>query len=170
MHAVIARDFPDLYRSGNYERRSPCTQDYNCIAYVAGDEFHCWWPGYFPRYWWPTQLRRDGTIEAFEDMFALIGYVPSTTTDAETGYSKVALYVNQVGPQHAARQEMGTSFWLSKLGDAHDIAHDTPEDLEGPFYGHVVRTFKRPLNVASAIEIELQYAIGGRREMTRLQA
>ena len=170
MHEVVTQDFPDLRRSGNYERRSPWCERYNCIAFAAGDEGHWWWPGYGLRDWWPTELRRDGTVEAFEEMFELLGYLRSATTDAEPGYSKAVLYENKDGPSHAARQEIDTERWLSKLGRAHDIVHHTAEDLEGPSYGEIIRVFRRPVDVALVIEVRLRYAIGGKTEMARLSA
>ena len=101
-------------------------------------------------------------------MFAWLGYLPSATTDLEVGYSKVALYENDDGPSHAARQEVGTTRWLSKLGKAQDIAHHTAEDLEGPYYGKIIRKYKRPIDVGSMINVRLVHAMSGDAEVASL--
>lgn len=101
-------------------------------------------------------------------MFIHLGYSRSSTTRNKTGYCKVALYENADGPSHAARQETGTSRWLSKLGQGHDIAHYTAEDLEGTAYGRVIRAFERPLIATPVVEIPLRYATGGKVEIVTL--
>lgn len=41
-------------------------------------------------------------------------------------------------PEHAARQDMKTAMWLSKLGELYDIAHRNVEDVGGEEYGEPV--------------------------------
>ena len=52
----------------------------------------------------------------------------------EKGFQKIALYVKDGIPTHAARQ-LPTGKWTSKLGRDIDIEHDFPEVLNGADYG-----------------------------------
>jgi hypothetical protein len=65
--------FPNL-QSSSYQVTSPENQDYNCIAWAAGDTRRWWWPD--PDQWdayWPSQLARSETLLAFVDLFASLG-------------------------------------------------------------------------------------------------
>lgn len=161
---IVEQDFPRLDRSGQYVPRSPCEPAYNCIAFAAGDSRHWWWPDDGPADWWPSGLRRDGTIEAFEDMFEILGYSPCTTESHEGGFEKIALFADGKQPRHAARQEVGSGLWLSKLGQVYDIAHDNLHDLESIGYGRVVRTFRRSTSELVSTGIQLLYAHQGHTE------
>ena len=59
----------------------------------------------------------------------------------EPGHEKVALYVLDGKPTHAARQ-LPDGAWTSKLGRQIDIAH-TVCALEGPAYGQIAVFLKR---------------------------
>ena len=151
----MAKEFRDLHKSGRYEGRSPKDFDYNCIAYAAGDVGHWWWPSSGPVDWWPSGLERHETLTAFDEMFQRIGYEPASNASHETGYVKTALYALGTTPKHAARQEVGTGNWLSKLGNGYDIMHPDLEDLEDSQYGVVVATYRRPLDHGHSFEIQL---------------
>ena len=43
---------------------------------------------------------------------------------------------------HAARQ-LSSGFWTSKLGEAYDIQHGTPQSIEGGIYGCVYCYMKK---------------------------
>lgn len=65
--------------------------------------------------------------------------------ELEPGLEKIAIYVDDAGvPQHVARQ-LTDGAWISKLGRAEDIRHDSLESLEGEFYGKAaVFMMRRP--------------------------
>jgi hypothetical protein len=144
---VIPRIFTRLqYES--FEVKSPRTTDYNCIGWAAGDNQHWWWPG--GRYW-PTGLRADDSIPAFVAAFAAQGYEPSDSAALETGFEKIALYVDErERVTHAARQ-LPDGCWTSKLGPQWDINH-TLEGVCGqpPAYGRVAQILRRLLPPAAA--------------------
>lgn len=132
--------FPEL-SPGNYSITSPMTEQYNCIAWAAGDTKRPWWPQE-PFYWPPGVLRAE-TRRAFQDAFQSLGYYQVATSDAsEEGLEKIALFEQNGRPCHAARQ-LPDGRWSSKLGDLFDIAHRL-HDLAGEHYGTVVLILQRP--------------------------
>jgi hypothetical protein len=141
-----AADFPWL-GGGNYTETSPATRRYNCIAWGAGNDARWWWPDARNIGYWPPNIPREETLDAFERAYALQGYAPCSNGDLEPGVEKVALYGLRVGtdivPRHAARQ-LENGWWTSKLGVCEDIEHDTPDALIGPGYGAPVRFLRRP--------------------------
>lgn len=44
MVSRLEEAFPNL-TAGNYRITSEPDRDYNCIAWAAGDNRKCWWPG-----------------------------------------------------------------------------------------------------------------------------
>ena len=83
----------------------------------------------------------------FVDAFRLKGYEKCSLPDFEEGYRKIALYITPGTTKctHAARQ-LSSGLWTSKLGEAYDIQHDTPQSIEGSIYGcvycYMKKTFK----------------------------
>jgi hypothetical protein len=118
--------FPGLC-STPYLMISPRTNQYNCIAWAAGDAVNWWWPtngpGDTPRFW-PAGVPREETLAAFVAAFATIQFAPSESAVLEPGFEKVALFANTSGvPTHAARQ-LPSGLWTSKLGEWEDIEHE----------------------------------------------
>jgi hypothetical protein len=73
-----------------------------------------------------------------------MGYQTCKDAKMESGYQKLALYVNAGGaPTHMARQ-LPSGNWTSKLGQQEDIEHSTVSEVEGPLYGTAVVFLKRP--------------------------
>jgi len=68
------------------------------------------------------------TIDEFVEVFALFGYEPSNSEIYEAGFEKIAIYVRNGEPQHAARQ-LANGRWTSKLGAGIDIIHDKLGDF-----------------------------------------
>lgn len=132
--------FPNL-RNTPYERTSPETLSYNCIAWVAGRVDRCWWPSLWPRYFWPSGIL-DSSLEGFVRVFQELGYESCENRDREPGYEKVAIYAQGSLPSHMARQ-LPSGQWTSKCGDLEDITHNTLEGLEGSDYGFVVQIMRR---------------------------
>lgn len=134
--------FPKLAGS-IYAITSPPTQDYNCIAWAAGDDQHWWWPDAAGIRFWPATVPRTETLQAFQKLFESLGYVVCADDAHEAGYEKVAIFKTADGPQHAARQ-LANGRWTSKLGELADIEHEL-RDLEGIEYGNVVAVLRRKL-------------------------
>ncbi len=128
--------FPNLPTHG-YDITSPATTDYNCIAWAAQDIDACWWPDPFQLYFWPPDVPRLETLDAFIKAYELQGYSCCQNSNYEDGREKIALYVDANGkPTHAARQ-LKTGYWTSKLGALEDIEHKSLEGLAGNQYGSV---------------------------------
>jgi hypothetical protein len=140
--------FPLLARAG-YQITSPRNEDYNCIAWAAGDDKICWWPVplHVKDVFWPAGATRAETLGAFREAFATLSYVECDAADMEPDFEKIALFADANGmPLHAARQ-LPEGRWTSKLGELEDIEHAL-HDLEGEAYGTVVLLMKRDLPTA----------------------
>ncbi|HZO88142.1 MAG TPA: hypothetical protein VFB38_07355 [Chthonomonadaceae bacterium] len=61
---AIESTFPSLATSG-YDITSPAAEDYNCIAWAAGETDRWWWPDPFSIGYWPEGVPRAETLEAF---------------------------------------------------------------------------------------------------------
>jgi hypothetical protein len=90
------------------------------------------------------------TVHHFLPRFSLLGYQPCGLDDSfELGYQKVAIYANDQGVTHMARQHILGIGWLSKPGKMEDVLHRKLADLEGDTsvvafeYGKVVLIMKR---------------------------
>lgn len=139
----IEENFPNL-RNTPYQITSPHTALYNCIAWAANDQTKWWWPDIFGMAYWPPGVPRIETLEAFVQAYETIGYEICSQSSHETGYEKVAIYIDSEGkPTHAARQ-LPNGFWTSKLGQGHDISH-TLQGVEGKTYGTVGQILKRKI-------------------------
>lgn len=136
--------FPEL-QLDTYQITSPATDQYNCIAWAASEDDAWWWPDPMHVSFWPANVLREVSIQAFEEAFAALGFVECANPDFEAGFEKVSIYADADGkPTHAARQLPGGT-WTSKLGSLEDIEHNTLAQLHGQAYGAVVRHLKRPL-------------------------
>lgn len=117
----------------DYSVESEPSNEYNCIAWAFGNNTLRWWP--IVGYYWPRQKpTRAETTQDFVDAFASEGYVICSDGGLEDGYEKVAIYVKDGEPTHAARQ-LEDGYWTSKLGRLEDIVHATPEEVNCPLYG-----------------------------------
>ncbi len=142
-------EFPNLRRE---EYRVTSEEDwvYNCIAHAADKNDAWWWPeeeeieGVF----WPEGIPRKAEVDSFVQAFGTQGYIPCDNSDLETGFEKVAIYIDANGtPTHAAKQ-LPSGKWTSKLGRWEDIEHERLASLEesqgaAPAYGRVARILKR---------------------------
>jgi len=132
-------DFPYL-NDNNSRVTSNSDFRYNCIAWAYGEDSKFFWPK--KGYYWPANIKNEETIGAFIELFASIRYCRCDNQLLEPGYEKVAIYVLDGKPTHAARQ-LPTGKWTSKLGLSIDIEHDSPELLNGPIYGNAAIFMKR---------------------------
>lgn len=132
----IEKHFPNLVSQG-YRIASPATPRYNCVAWAAGGDDAFWWPDPMEQAFWPEDVPRQESIDAFVQAFRTLGYTPCGSARVAPGLEKVAIYVNERGtPTHVARQ-LPDGDWTSKLGRLEDIEHATLGGLEGSFYGSV---------------------------------
>lgn len=100
------------------------------------------WPGPEPYHWWPGHLPRDGSLTVLLLFFSELGYFESSEWNTfDPGFEHVAIFGDEEGPTHAARQLVDGT-WTSKLGLAEDISHNDLGVLIG--YGAVVAVLRRP--------------------------
>jgi hypothetical protein len=147
----IASTFPKLVGSG-YRITSADSTNYNCVAWAAHDTSKPWWPTHLTGYFWPRGIKKTCTVKNFLAAFRRFGFELCENAEWESGFEKVALYVDQAGePTHMARQ-LDSGKWTSKLGDGEDIEHNDLAGLEGNYYGTVAQILKKP--VRSAVQNE----------------
>jgi len=127
--------------------------DYQCIAWAECYTDRRSWPG--NQYAWPPGLPladppESATVDHFLPRFRLLGYEPcGLDSSFEIGFQKVAIYANDQGVTHMARQHFFGWGWLSKPGKLEDIVHGRLEDIEGDMsayafqYGKVTLILKR---------------------------
>ena len=140
---TLQNDFPDL-NPQNHNPTSPVTPDYNCIAWAAEEDDRWWWPLPEGMGYWPPNVTRAETIEAFVSAFSTIGFVPCLTPANEPNVQKLVIYTLNNVPTHMARQ-LPDGTWTSKLGSDIDINHFTLEALHGPAYGEATQFLSRQL-------------------------
>src|SRR3990170_7159474 len=80
--------FPQL-ATEPYLRTSPCSMNYNCIAYAAGDETQRWDPN--QGWHWPAGVPRQATVAAFTRLFAQLNYRRCNGPGLEVGFEKIAI-------------------------------------------------------------------------------
>lgn len=132
--------FPTL-TEGGYLITSEASFLYNCIAWAAGDATHWWEPDPMGQYYWPPDVEREYTLDAYLAVFRSLGFGEASANTLEEGFEKVAIYALGDDPTHAARQLPGGR-WSSKLGQLEDIEHEF-RGLEGARYGVVAAIFRR---------------------------
>lgn len=142
----IETAFPRLGPS-NYSIESPTDSRYNCIAWAVGDDTRWWEPSGLGGHYWPLSplpAPAGYTLSEYMKAYSTLGFEPCTSRAVERDLEKVALYVDPVAGSalHAARQ-LADGRWASKLGQGHDIFHETLEGLEGERYGVVAVIMQR---------------------------
>ena len=133
--------YPNLALT-EYAVTSPKSQEYNCFAWVAGDQERWWQPTPEDEFYWVSGVPMEETLSAYIQAYQKLGYAICDNAVLETGYEKIALYVNDEGiPTHAAKQ-LSTGKWSSKLGWLEDIEHEL-EGLTGEKYGKIAQVLRR---------------------------
>lgn len=143
--------FPRL-SSSDYEVTSNECRRYNCVAYAAGDETRKWDCPSIPEpgYYWPPGAIRGDEVAALVSAFQAIGYEVCQDGKLETGFEKVAIYVDHDGQwTHAAKQREDDGHWSSKLGDWEDTRHATLMDIGDGDYGVPYCFLRRPTGFAA---------------------
>jgi hypothetical protein len=149
----VEKQFPKL-GTNEYALTSPDTIDYNCLAWAAETDEAWWWPDPMGQEYWPDGVPREETLSAFTAAFRTIGDEICDDTSLESGFQKIAIYVDsQNAPRHVARQ-LPNGEWTSKIGQYEDIQHRRFAVLTGdaPAYGQVVQVMKRDRTLSPASE------------------
>jgi len=144
--SVLEFQFPNLVNCP-YEIKSEQTDEYNCVAWAAGDTESWWWPIESDTAFWPKDIPRILDKRYFIEAFKTLDYEEcGDNFEFEIGFEKVALYLNEGNvPTHMARQtEIG--IWTSKLGQGWDIVHNILDGLAGAQYGEPRLALRRPIN------------------------
>lgn len=136
--------FPRLRTSG-YQITSKQADQPNCIGWVLYSNLYFDPSGSIVGgYYWPPGIRRDDSLEAWSELFALHRYTECDDATLEPDSEKIAIYGGPDGePWHVTRQLISGE-WTSKLNKLEDIQHPTLEALIGPDYVEVVRIMRRP--------------------------
>jgi hypothetical protein len=128
---------------------SDATGRYNCVSFAI-EKTRKWLEAglHGGRYDWPPDI--PDTIDGWTEMFVREGYELTTNRDVESGFQKVAIYIDldDMRPGHVAKLD-GTK-WKSKLGRYQDIEHSSLDVLEGDEYweyGVVDRVLRRPIKI-----------------------
>ncbi len=139
----IRKAFPKLGVT-DFKVKSDCDVQYNCIAHALDENDRFWDPIAPPPYYWPPGVPREPTLKSYIAACATKGYEPSNSLDAEDGYDKVVIYIDDNGvPLHAAKL-LPNGRWTSKLGENWDIEHKTLHGLSGKKYGSPKQGLRRP--------------------------
>jgi hypothetical protein len=134
--------FPRL-RASVFQVTSQRDQEYNCIAWSFSDDLRWWWPDPLGQYYWPGEVRREESVEAFIEAYRThAGFELCSSANYEPEFEKIAIFAKGGRPTHAARQ-LQNGNWTSKLGELEDIEHQLSA-LEGQSYGRVAIILKRP--------------------------
>jgi len=140
--------FPQL-KINDFSITSSVSHDYNCVAWAARETERWWWPDPSGASYWPTDVPRVETLDAFVRTFQVFGYEVCDSAVLERGFEKIAIFADPAGtPTHIARQ-LSSGRWTSKLGNLEDIEHDL-RGLEGRSYGAVSQILRKPIQASQA--------------------
>lgn len=113
MSKEIERCFPGL-KNTNYEITSVKAREYNCIAWAVGDTSRWWWPDVTS--FWPGNLPLSSHLADFIKVFELMGYFLCINGKLESGFDKIAIYVDANDQVTHASRQLESGQWTSKLG------------------------------------------------------
>ena len=140
----IDEELPRLASEG-YEVTSSPTDEYNCIAYAAGETDRWWSHVDDADYYWPEHASSTPSVASLIEVFAGLGYEICDDAGDEPGFRKIALYADRGGDWTHAAVQLPSGEWSSKLGPDEDISHRAPESLDTAAYGEVHCFMRRPL-------------------------
>jgi len=141
LHPDRESKWPHLAFEG-YDGTSDETWEYNCIAFAADIDTEWWWPDQHGLAAWPAGVKRETTPECFIEAFRTLGYDVCADRALEDGFEKIAIYIKDGKPAHAAKQ-LPDGRWKSKLGSWEDIEHNTLKAVEEHIYGKADIFLKR---------------------------
>jgi hypothetical protein len=135
----------------NLTPTSAACDNYNCLAWAIHQSPPGFpdlpvWPDPTNNCSWPPDMARVETVDAIRAFLKRVGFEDCAHTfDVEPGWEKAAIYGNDFGPQHVARQ-LPDGAWTSKMGTLVDATHQTLHVLEGGVLGNVQAMMRRPRN------------------------
>lgn len=138
--------FPKLLEGRTFFPVSGATPEYNCIAWALSYDRQAIWPDDRNQFGWPPQLSRDESLERFQELFELAGFVPCANGNLERNLEKVAIYAKDGCVTHAARQ-LASGKWTSKMGAGVDAEHPAAEDMCGSGFGVIALYMCRRTNI-----------------------
>ena len=138
LRKAVREKFPRL-RIGSHWETSEIDPRYNCIAWAANDTSKLWWPH---GWYWPPDVPQEVTLAAFIAAFQTLGFEVCADGRLKKGIEKLAIYLKDDVPTHAARQ-LPTGMWASKLGPQEDIEHKSPGLLFSDEYGKKIVILER---------------------------
>ncbi len=145
--AELEAFFPHLKNRG-YEITSNQGDRPNCIGWVLRSSLYFDPVGvggtFLGGYYWPEGVRRDDTIEAWSELFALHQYQKCDHGDLEPDTEKIAIYAGPDGEAYHVARQLPSGEWTSKLNKLEDIQHRTLDALLGSEYVAVAKFMKRP--------------------------
>ena len=127
---------------------SPIDWDYNCVAWVVGDNTRWYEPfgdvllSASPPYYWPEGIPgrpNDKSYATYIGLFESYGFRAADNELVEPGYTKIAIYVKDDEFRHVARQT-ADGRWSSKIGKQEDIIHELRALESGGPYGYGTAT------------------------------
>lgn len=128
--------------AADYELTSEACDDYNCVAWVAGDTRRRWDDENEDLYWPVNAILRDGTFASLIEALQTLEFEACASGEYEDGFEKVAIYGSEGKWRHAAKQ-LPDGRWSSKCGKLDDIAHRYLTDVNCEDYGTVYGFLKR---------------------------
>lgn len=137
----IEQAFPGL-RGTAWAIKSRYTKRYNCLAWAAREKHRRWDTS---NAYWPAGVSRLSGFAYLVGAFQAEGFSvcnKSACQKYDQNYDSIVLYQLNVRGTHAARL-LHNGMWSSKLGDAEDIQHQTPEAVGGTIYGQPSVYMKR---------------------------
>ena len=138
----LANRFPNNLDEKNHRITSDEIPRYNCVAWAAKDSSR-WWDRLYG--YWPAGVVRDGSVEAYVEVFRRLGFELCDDSEPEPGFEKVALFGKAGQFKHVARL-LESGKWTSKLGTLEDIEHDDLDSLAHDSedgYGHPLVFLRR---------------------------
>ena len=143
MASHLEEIFPNLAAT-DYTITSPASDQYNCIAWAAGDKTRWWWPDPLGIYFWPENASRTESPASFIEAFRGFQYEPCGMDDSfEAEFEKVALFIDASGNITHMTRQVNSGVWSSKLGGLEDIEHAL-KAINGEIYGFPLMVMKRP--------------------------
>ena len=131
----------------NHKITSPRTSEYNCFAWAAEENDRWWSPSEdLEEYYWLDGAPKELSLDGITETYRLLGYEPCESSEIEEYFQKIAIYMKDGKPCHAARQ-LSNGKWTSKLGGWEDIEHELIglEGIGEHEYGYVEQILKRKI-------------------------
>ena len=126
------------------EVTSIATGNYNCIAWALEETYRNYWVQPEDFFDWLPSVPHLETLESFIAFFKTAGYDVCDSDQPEPGFQKIAFFVKDGLPTHAARQ-LSDGTWTSKLGVLEDVRHSL-FSVSGGLYGEVAVVLRRLIN------------------------